>query len=89
MSNKIIPLNARDRAIGDVVKELVAKLQNTDPSLIQSVYVRVVTSTKEAPEDRNIEAFHANLYWDDIAMLETEIEIMRHQYYAECTGNDE
>lgn len=90
MSRKIIPLNAKDRALNEIVDEIIAILHNSEEIEVQSLYVRLTTKKKEEMEDLlQIQTWHSNIHWEDIGMIETEIETMRHEYYNECMEEDE
>lgn len=89
MSRKIIPLNARDRAINEIIDEIIAILHNSDEIEVQSLYVRLTTKKKGQEDKLQVQTWQSGIHWEDIGMIETEIETMRHEYYNECMEDEE
>lgn len=89
MTRKVIPLNERDRALNEIVDEIIAILHNSEEIDVKSLYVRLTTSKKGDSDRIQIQTWQSGIHWEDIGMIETEIETMRHEYYNECMEDEE
>lgn len=85
MADKPIPIKAKDRSIEKILDDVRSYLKDIKSNEIESLFVRIRRGTEDGNEQ--IYFLQAGLNFDDLGMLQCEIDILRHEQYSAVTGD--